>query len=98
ERVLLLAVGLILGGAGWLLWTIAALAITSTFTAIQRIAHVWLLLAREAASPSPTDSKASTNRVDHERAGLRPTRPSGPRGSSTASVRNVRRGSPPSAQ
>jgi CDP-diacylglycerol--glycerol-3-phosphate 3-phosphatidyltransferase len=41
ERVLLLAAGLTLGGAGWLLWTMAALALTSTFTAVQRIVHVW---------------------------------------------------------
>ena len=43
ERVVLLATGLILGGAPLLVWTMAALALTSTLTAVQRIAHVWRL-------------------------------------------------------
>ncbi len=50
ERVLLLAVGLILGGAGWLLWIIAILAVTSTFTSVQRIVVVWRQLARAQVS------------------------------------------------
>jgi phosphatidylinositol phosphate synthase len=51
ERVVLLAVGLIPGV--WifqsdiaLLWTMAILAITSVFTAVQRIVSVWMTLGR----------------------------------------------------
>lgn len=59
ERVLLLAAGLIVGGAGWLLWTMAVLAAASTFTAAQRIVHVWRLLARDsAASGAPAAGAA----------------------------------------
>jgi len=72
ERVLLLAVGLILGGAGWLLWIIAILAVTSTFTSVQRIVVVWRQLARaQVTEPSVSadgadaahapDSDARTN-------------------------------------
>lgn len=50
ERVILLAAGLILGGAAWLPWTMGVLAVTSTATAIQRIVHVWRLLARDPAA------------------------------------------------
>src|SRR5215469_13714271 len=56
ERVLLLAVGLIIGGAGLLVWTLALLALTSTITAVQRIVSVWRTLARKAgeeSAPSP---------------------------------------------
>lgn len=49
ERVLLLAAGLILGGASWLIWTIGILAVTSTYTAIQRIFVVWHTIQRGAA-------------------------------------------------
>jgi CDP-diacylglycerol---glycerol-3-phosphate 3-phosphatidyltransferase len=72
ERVLLLAAGLILGGQGWLLWTIAALAVTSTFTAVQRIAHVWLLLARGPASAPKPALKASVGTLYRRRGGSRP--------------------------
>lgn len=49
ERVLLLAAGLIIGGAGLLVWTLALLALTSTVTAVQRIISVWRTLARRTA-------------------------------------------------
>jgi CDP-diacylglycerol--glycerol-3-phosphate 3-phosphatidyltransferase len=49
ERVILLAIGLMVGGAWLLPWTMGLLALTSTFTAVQRIVHVWLVLER----PSP---------------------------------------------
>jgi CDP-diacylglycerol--glycerol-3-phosphate 3-phosphatidyltransferase len=49
ERVLLLAIGLMVGGAWLLPWTMGLLAVTSTYTAVQRIAHVWRVLER----PSP---------------------------------------------
>jgi CDP-diacylglycerol--glycerol-3-phosphate 3-phosphatidyltransferase len=59
ERVLLLAAGLILGGASWLLWTIAILAVTSTFTSVQRIFAVWRALAK--AQPAHTGTTARTS-------------------------------------
>jgi hypothetical protein len=49
ERVLLLAIGLMVGGAWLLPWTMGLLAVTSTYTAVQRIVHVWQVLER----PSP---------------------------------------------
>jgi CDP-diacylglycerol--glycerol-3-phosphate 3-phosphatidyltransferase len=53
ERVLVLGAGLIIGGESWLVWTLAFLAVTSTFTAVQRIVTVWLKLrVRPAESPS----------------------------------------------
>ena len=62
ERVTLLATGLILGGASWVLWTMAALALTSTLTALQRIAYIWRQLrtrpAQAEASPAPAAAPA----------------------------------------
>ena len=52
ERVLVLAVGLILGAQQWLLWTLLLLAVTSVFTSVQRIVAVWLKLSRSADKPS----------------------------------------------
>ncbi|MGZ3585012.1 MAG: CDP-alcohol phosphatidyltransferase family protein [Ktedonobacterales bacterium] len=46
ERVVLLAAGLLIGSSNWLLWTIGILAVTTTFTAIQRIVSVWRTLAQ----------------------------------------------------
>lgn len=71
ERVLLLAAGLMLGGASLLLWTVGILAVTSTFTAIQRIVVVWRMLAY--AQPSEATS-APVSRSDAARADAsRPT-------------------------
>ena len=50
ERVLLLAGGLIIGGADWLVWTLLALAVTSVFTSAQRIVDVARMLARAGAN------------------------------------------------
>ena len=50
ERVVLLAAGLLIGGPVVLLWTVGILAVTSTFTAIQRIVTVWRRLARAQAT------------------------------------------------
>jgi len=53
ERVLLLAVGLLLGGEAWLPWTLLILAVTSVFTSVQRIVAVWLKLRNtDAARPA----------------------------------------------
>ncbi len=47
ERVVLLAGGLMVGGASWLVWTLLLLAITSVFTSAQRIRDVARMLAHE---------------------------------------------------
>ncbi len=71
ERVLLLAAGLMLGGASLLLWTVGILAVTSTYTAIQRIVVVWRMLAH--AQPSEA-TFAPASRTDAARADAsRPT-------------------------
>lgn len=59
ERVVLLAVGLILGGATFVVWTMAALALTSTLTALQRIIHVWRLLRARPAAAATTPHAAN---------------------------------------
>ncbi len=51
ERVLLLAGGLLIGGAGWLVWTLLLLAVTSVFTSAQRIVDVARMLRHERAAP-----------------------------------------------
>jgi CDP-diacylglycerol--glycerol-3-phosphate 3-phosphatidyltransferase len=47
ERVLLLSGGLLIGGAGWLVWTLLLLAVTSVFTSVQRIRDVFQMLVHE---------------------------------------------------
>jgi len=55
ERVLVLALGLLIGGEAWLPWTLLILAVTSVFTSVQRIVAVWLTLRKtDAALPSTT--------------------------------------------
>ncbi|HEX5546583.1 MAG TPA: CDP-alcohol phosphatidyltransferase family protein, partial [Ktedonobacterales bacterium] len=63
ERVLVLAVGLILGAEQWLIWTLLLLAVTSVFTSVQRIVTVWLKLSRSAhqSSEAPDGSPARNN-------------------------------------
>ena len=61
ERVLVLAVGLILGAEQWLIWTLLLLAVTSVFTSVQRIIVVWLKLERTARQPAD-GSEGSTAR------------------------------------
>ena len=50
ERVILLALCLLIGRPLWALWI---LAITTHVTALTRIVHVWRLSEREAASSAP---------------------------------------------
>jgi CDP-diacylglycerol--glycerol-3-phosphate 3-phosphatidyltransferase len=59
ERVLLLAGGLLIGGAEWLVWTLLLLAVTSVFTSAQRIADVARMLRHAQAAPL-----ASANEVE----------------------------------
>jgi CDP-diacylglycerol--glycerol-3-phosphate 3-phosphatidyltransferase len=74
ERVVLLAGGLLIGGAGWLVWTLLLLAVTSVFTSAQRIVDVARMLAHEhvvagsgvaeagaAPTASPSERAASAN-------------------------------------
>jgi len=64
ERVLLLSLGLLIGGTTWLLWTVGILAVTSTFTAVQRIYAVWRMLSRtQAVEGSATEGPSSTGTV-----------------------------------
>ncbi len=67
ERVVLLAGGLLLGGAGGRVWTLLALAVTSVFTSAQRISDVARMLAHEraadvasAAAPADASARAAT--------------------------------------
>jgi phosphatidylinositol phosphate synthase len=55
ERVLLLAGGLIIGGAGWLVWTLLVLAVTSVFTSAQRMVDVAWMLKHAAAKQERED-------------------------------------------
>ncbi|HEX8994847.1 MAG TPA: CDP-alcohol phosphatidyltransferase family protein [Ktedonobacterales bacterium] len=63
ERVLLLSGGLILGGAGWLVWTLLLLAVTSVFTSAQRIRDVARMLAHERVADAPGAAKAGARMV-----------------------------------
>jgi CDP-diacylglycerol---glycerol-3-phosphate 3-phosphatidyltransferase len=63
ERVLLLAIGLMVGGAWLLPWTMGLLALTSTFTAVQRIVHVWLVLERPAPRAAHDEHPARMGRM-----------------------------------
>ena len=58
ERVLVLAAGLIIGGETLLVWTLGILAVTSTFTAIQRIVSVWRRLAHAPAAEATSSTGA----------------------------------------
>ena len=71
ERVLLLAVGLIVGGASLLIWTVGILAVTSTFTALQRILMVWRSLVLSAHDGAGTASDGTAAFVD-QRGGVEP--------------------------
>jgi len=61
ERVVLLAAGLLIGGQGWLLWTLLILAAASVLTSIQRIVVVRraALRADEQADESATGAEAA---------------------------------------
>lgn len=59
ERVLLLAAGLIIGGDAWLIWTVGILAVTSTYTAIERIFVVWRTIKRSAALAAAAPTQRS---------------------------------------
>jgi CDP-diacylglycerol--glycerol-3-phosphate 3-phosphatidyltransferase len=55
ERVILLAAGLLIGGQPGLLWTMLVLAVLTTFTAIQRIIHIWRVTRPPKTGPIVTD-------------------------------------------
>lgn len=52
ERVILLAAGLLIGGQPGLLWTMLVLAVLTTFTAIQRIFHIWWITRPPRTNPA----------------------------------------------
>ncbi|HST89616.1 MAG TPA: CDP-alcohol phosphatidyltransferase family protein [Ktedonobacterales bacterium] len=65
ERVVVLVAGLIIGGEALLVWTLGILAVTSTFTAVQRIVSVWRRLAHApAAEASPSAGAGGVARAD----------------------------------
>lgn len=69
ERVLLLAVGLIIGGAAWLLWVIGILAVTSTYTSVQRIVVVWRTIRRAQVAPAaPPAMRSERNKTQESTA------------------------------
>jgi hypothetical protein len=68
ERVLLLSAGLIIGGAEWLVWTLAILAATSLITSVQRIIVVWRKFAQQPTGPA----QAATRTNGAHGAGRRP--------------------------
>src|SRR5215831_4317819 len=65
ERVVLLAAGLVIGGSGLLLWTVGILAVTSTYTAVQRIITVWRMLAgaEKTAQTQPAEAQPAAGGV-----------------------------------
>lgn len=56
ERVILLALALIIARPLWALWV---LAIATHLTALVRIVHVWRTAVKEAAEPGPSDTGPS---------------------------------------
>jgi CDP-diacylglycerol--glycerol-3-phosphate 3-phosphatidyltransferase len=69
ERVLLLSLGLLIGGTEVLLWTVGILAVTSTFTAAQRIFAVWSMLRRAPATEETASPQAASSSVEAPRSG-----------------------------
>jgi CDP-diacylglycerol--glycerol-3-phosphate 3-phosphatidyltransferase len=59
ERVVLLALCLLIGRPLWALW---ALAVLTQITALTRILHVWRIARQETASGTPIDGAVSTPR------------------------------------
>ena len=92
ERVVLLAGGLLLGGSGWLVWTLLLLAVTSVFTSIQRIRDAALLLAHapEAThAPGAANASATAAATATERAISANGHAAQPSGATTAQVSQV---------
>lgn len=86
ERVVLLAAGLLIGSRSLLLWTVGILAVTTTFTAIQRIVSVWSTLAHaQTAATPPGANHTSTSETLHDEH-VRPDEAPNVRSSSGASL------------
>jgi CDP-diacylglycerol--glycerol-3-phosphate 3-phosphatidyltransferase len=62
ERVILLAVGLLIGGQWALFWTMLVMALLTTITAIQRIVYIWRV-TRLSQTP-PTTAAESSPKAD----------------------------------
>ncbi len=54
ERVILLAVGLLIGGQWALFWTMLVMALLTTITAIQRIVYIWRVTRLSQNTPTTT--------------------------------------------
>lgn len=52
ERVIVLGLGVVIGGAAWLPWVLGVMVVATGFTGLQRIAYVWRQAhARSGAAP-----------------------------------------------
>jgi phosphatidylinositol phosphate synthase len=89
ERVILLAAGLILFGQAGLVWTVGALAVTATATAVQRIVHVWRTISVE---PAASGSFAVTPKDQQAAQAATPRQPE------RRELRETPRAAPPSSQ
>jgi CDP-diacylglycerol--glycerol-3-phosphate 3-phosphatidyltransferase len=58
ERVILLAVGLLIGQAA-LVWTMLVLALLTTLTAVQRMVHIWLITRPPKVQPAMPGEQAT---------------------------------------
>lgn len=63
ERVVLLAVGLLIGNDLWLTWVLVAFVVLTGITGLQRIFHVW----RTSASSAGTATKERANTASSHR-------------------------------
>jgi CDP-diacylglycerol---glycerol-3-phosphate 3-phosphatidyltransferase len=64
ERVVLLAIGLLLGNDLWLMWVLVAFVVLTGITGLQRIFHVW----RTSASAAGTVASKRTSSASSDRA------------------------------
>ena len=58
ERVIILAIGLLTGDTGILVWALAFLAVFSHVTAVERIISVWRSTSRQPAAPPQEEESA----------------------------------------
>jgi CDP-diacylglycerol--glycerol-3-phosphate 3-phosphatidyltransferase len=59
ERVILLGCGLLLGGDAWLVWVLAVLVVTTGFTGLQRILHVYRVSSAQSLARRRDQSPAA---------------------------------------
>jgi CDP-diacylglycerol--glycerol-3-phosphate 3-phosphatidyltransferase len=71
ERVILLAIGLLIGQVA-LLWTMLVLALLTTLTAIQRIIHIWAITRPPTSQPTTVEDAPSTRAASAPAPGSEP--------------------------